>query len=119
MPFRLNLGVSELCDFVKGLLSQPLFVEAIQETQSTIQDGKLYWNLHENQGYVVVDTELGKAYRVFELSEPLSDKFPCDPALAILVCFDIDRFVDLVNGIIDSDTLILSVMSTSGSGPLM
>ncbi len=102
MPFNLSNAVRQLCETAKYYLEQPKFVELLTAVGSFNKDNLLFWNLQLDQGFVVIDYGAGKAYRVFDASEKLSNNHPCDPALAGLVVFDIERFVDAVNDKVSS-----------------
>jgi hypothetical protein len=85
-----------LCDLVQEILHSESFIDNLDETASVIKGDLLYWNIGVKQGFVVVDHQKRKVYRVFEVDEVLSDHQICDGALAQLVLNDLFSFIDSI-----------------------
>lgn len=99
-----------LLDVVAELIDDPFFIAVIkyEKIASFVQNGRLYWNLGHNQGFVVIDPSVQKVYRVFETDEskePLTDKFICDPSTAELVLEDIQYIVEYINAVSDGSEI--------------
>lgn len=92
----LSKSSETLCSMTKSLLQDDLFLSKVDIASSTIEKGKLYWNIGTKQGFVVIDPNAKKVYRVFDVKEKLSENQICDPALAQLVLEDLFYFLDLI-----------------------
>lgn len=90
---NLALAKQALIDQVKIVANHHDFLTKIKSIDAKVIDGKLYWGLGRNPGYVVIDTVENKVYRVFELTEALSDNSLCSPEMALLVLYDIQDFI--------------------------
>lgn len=85
---------TKLCETVNGILEIDGFAADIEEqTKSFVRDGKLYWDLHLNQGFVVIDPKNGTVHKVSTPEEELSNVNICDAALAILMDYDIFNYL--------------------------
>ncbi|OGD83939.1 hypothetical protein A2572_00055 [Candidatus Collierbacteria bacterium RIFOXYD1_FULL_40_9] len=99
MIANLALSKEALIKQVKAVINTKDFQKAVRipELNIKIIDERLYWGLGKNPGYVVVDVMAEKVYRVFEISEPLSDHSLCSPEMALLVFEDLQDLIQSIN----------------------
>jgi hypothetical protein len=74
MSSALDNAFDRLFELVGGLIKSSLFVECLQaHGQSALENGKFYWDLTPDTGFIVIDIEDRRIYMVNKKTDPLND----------------------------------------------